>query len=62
VDAASTDKFYLYLLSGPDSAISDAKHKIARFNIRPVVLSYITPGTTATLNWTLKIVNGNGEF
>ena len=50
--------FYLYLMSGYDNDNTlERQHDLARLKISAKSLSQITPGVTATLVWSLKLVN-----
>ena len=57
VDATEIADFYIYLLTEPNPNNRNIKQQLAKFKVTATTLSYITPGTTATLNWTLKIIN-----
>jgi len=49
----------LYLFSGEDSSYKQGEeyHRIAKINVTAEALSYITPGTVATVTWTMKLIN-----
>lgn len=53
-----TSNFYLYLMTGyDDDNTIEKQHDLARLKISAKSLSQITPGVTATLVWSLKLVN-----
>lgn len=50
--------YYLYLMTGYDAENSrERQHDLARLKISTKSLAQITPGITATLVWSLKLVN-----
>lgn len=60
VSPDDTSNYYLYLISGydPDNEI-ERQHDLARLKIDARTLALITPGITATLVWSVKLVNVN---
>lgn len=53
-----TSQYYLYLMTGYDTENSvERQHDLAKLAITPKTLSQITPGITASLVWSLQLVN-----
>lgn len=57
-----TSDYYIYLMTGYDEAnTTETQHDLARLSITPKTLSLITPGITATIVWSMRLVNSS-EF
>lgn len=60
VSPDDTSNYYLYLLTGYDNNNEiERQHDLARLKIDAKTLALITPGITATLVWSVKLVNVN---
>lgn len=62
INVDDTATYTLYLMTGYDeNNPNERQHDLARLLVSPNVLSQITPGITATLVWSMKLVNYEKE-
>lgn len=62
INIDDTAIYTLYMMTGYDETNTNEKqHDIAKLLVSPNVLSQITPGITATLVWSMKLMNYEEE-